>query len=466
MFRPYLASCLALLIAASLHAGEVVVEERPFAIEATFDAGVMPDGDATLLTLDAKTWKDFRFAKLADHGSVVHKGDLLASFDSTGFEHALEDTRRAVTTGELNVAKAEQELTLLKETAPHRLAAARRAAENASEENAYFTKTRRKAEEENADEALARQQQQLSNQMEELRQLTKMYQADDITEETEEIILTRQKDDVTSAQFAVRMETLKHKRKIEVMLPREAIDLANNERDTAIAQRAADEEIPRSIELKKLELESLKSTLARDKESLANLEQDRRCFEFLAKSDGCFYHGPISDGLWKTGELIKALVTNGSPPIRQPFATFIPTSSKLAFVAFLDEATARPLKSGLTGTATFAGREDVEIPVNLTRLAGTPEPNGSYRVSLSATWPKDFAHPVGSTAQVRLISYQQAAAILVPTKALAHDSRGWTVEIMLADGKTDRRPVKRGRVSKEETEILSGLDIGQVIITP
>ena len=466
MFRPYLAFCIPLLIAAALHAGEVIVEERPFVIEATFDASVMPAGDVTLLTIETKEWKDFRFVKLADHGSVVHKGDLLASFDSTGFDHALEDTRREVTTGELTLAKAEQELHLLKETAPHRLAAAHRAAETASEENAYFTKTRRKAEEENADEILARQQQQLSNQMEELRQLTKMYQADDLTEETEEIILTRQKDDVAAAQFAVKMGTLRHKRTIEVNLPREAIDLANNERDTAIALRNADEEIPRSIELKKLELESLKTNLARNKESLANLEHDHRYFEFLATSDGCLYHGAITNGRWKTGDLLKSLVTNGSPPIHQPFATFIPATAKLAFVAFLDEATARPLKSGLTGTATFAGREDIEIPVNLTRLAATPEPDGTYRADFFATWSKDFAPPAGSRAQIRLTTYQQPAAILVPTKALAHDSRGWTAEIMLADGKTERRPVRRGRVSKDETEILSGLDIGQVIISP
>ena len=36
----------------------------------------------------------------------------------------------------------------------------------------------------------------------------------------------------------------------------------------------------------------------------------------------------------------------------------------------------------------------------------------------------------------------------------------------LADGKTERRPVKRGRISGENTEILSGLEVGQVVIAP
>jgi HlyD family secretion protein len=55
---------------------------------------------------------------------------------------------------------------------------------------------------------------------------------------------------------------------------------------------------------------------------------------------------------------------------------------------------------------------------------------------------------------------------VVPTKAVSFDAAGWTVDVKLADGKTERRPVKRGRVSKDETEILSGLEVGQVIVVP
>ncbi|MEO5716030.1 MAG: efflux RND transporter periplasmic adaptor subunit, partial [Luteolibacter sp.] len=67
---------------------------------------------------------------------------------------------------------------------------------------------------------------------------------------------------------------------------------------------------------------------------------------------------------------------------------------------------------------------------------------------------------------IRLISYQQPAAIAVPNKALGFDDSGWTVEVKLADGKTERRSVKRGRASKDETEILSGLEVGQVVVVP
>lgn len=470
MFRPYFASCFPILLATvTLHAGEITIEHRPFVIEATFNATIMPEGEVMLLEIDAKVWEDFRLVHLAPHGAMVSKGGLLAGFDTLGIDHKLEDTRRAIAAGSLALAHAEQELNSLVETAPHRLDAARRAAQIAKEENAYFTTVRRKAEEETANHRLERIKQQLSNQQEELRQLSRMYQADDLTdatEETEEIILTRQKDSVISAEFALRMETLNNQRTLKVALPREALTLADGERDTAIAFSSAEKEIPRTIERKKLELEALKTAQAREQQALADLELDRKLCEFKAPADGWFYYGAIQNGRWTTGDAIKNLVKNGRPTVRRPFATFIPASAPLAIVAFPSETTARLLALDLTGTATFTGREDSEFQVKLTQLSNIPEPDGSYRAQLSATWPTDPKPAAGATVQIRLISYQKPAAIVIPNKALTHDSRGWTAEIKLADGKTERRPVKRGRVSGDDTEILNGLEIGQVILAP
>jgi hypothetical protein len=259
---------------------------------------------------------------------------------------------------------------------------------------------------------------------------------------------------------------LDHKRTLEVTLPREAKTLADSERDSAISLKKAEADLPRSIELAKLALENLKTTRKRAKESLAELEADRARFEFKAPADGVFYHGPIENGRWTVGELAKSLIVHGKPPLNAAFATFVPGATPLALVTFLDEATARSLQPGLTGRATLAGREDLEIPVKLDRLATLPNPGGTYRADLTATWPKEALPVAGATAQVRLVSYQQTSAIVIPAKALEFAAGGWSVRVKLADGKTENRPVTRGRVSGEETEILGGLEVGQVIVIP
>lgn len=450
------------LIAAASHAGEVTIEARPFSIEKSFAATALPGGDCELLAIDPKAWTDFRILQITGHGSRVVKGEVLVRFDSEEIDKKLEDARRALELGTLYLAQAEQDARNLRESAPDKLEAIRRAAAIAREDNAYFTRVRRKASEDRAAEALKRSDQILSHLREELQRLSKMSEADDATQ----IILARQQDAVAAAEFAQRMETLDHQRTLEVSLPREAKCLADNERDTAISLQKAETEIPRSVEINRLELEALKTANRRRKQDLAGLEADRTRFEFKAPADGWFYHGPIENGRWTPAEVLKTLVPDGRPPARAAFATFVPGAAVLALVSFLDEATARALKPGLAGSATMAGREDVEIPVKLLNLATAPGADGTYRADFSAAWPKEPAPAVGATARIRLIPYQQPAAIAIPTKSLSFDAGGWAVEVKLADGKTERRPVKRGRVSGDDTEILAGLEAGQVVVVP
>ncbi|NQX02214.1 hypothetical protein HQ447_16270 [bacterium] len=454
------------LIAAASHAGEVTIELRPFRIEKSFTAVALPGGDCTLLKIEPKSWTDFTLVQVAEHGAKVAKGEVLIRFDTEDIDRKINDTRREVAAGALAFAQAELDSKTLRDTAPNKLESIRRSAEIAREENSYFTQVRRKAAEETASQSLKRSEQILANQREELKQLSRMYEADDITENTEEIILVRQQDAVASAEFALRMETLDHKRTLEVILPREAKTLADSERDTALNFKKAETDIPRAVELNQLALETLKTTHQRAKQTLAELEADRTQFEFKAAADGVFYHGAIDNGRWVTGDVVKALVPNGRPPAHIPFATFVPGNAKLSLIAFLDEATARSLSPNLTGTATLAGREDVEIPVKLLKIATAPATSGTYRADLAATWPTELLPATGATAQTRLISYQQAAAIVLPSKALTFQTTGWTVGVKLADGKTENRPVKRGRVSGEETEILAGLEVGQVVVVP
>jgi multidrug resistance efflux pump len=447
-------------------AGELTIEARPFTIEKSFNATALPDQGCLLLQMEPQIWTEFEITSIAEHGAKVSNGDMMVRFDPEDIDKKLADTRRALETETLTLAQAELDLKNLLQTSPFKLDAYKRAAEVAREEHSYFTKTRRQATVESAKQDLERRKQTLENQKEELRQLSKMYAADDVTEDTEEIILTRQKDAVASAEHMLRMEQLQHDRTIEVTLPREAVSLANNERDSAIALAKAEQDIPRAIELKKLEVETLKVSQQRNNDALAKLEKDRALFEFKAPADGWFYYGTIENGRWTTGEGVKALVKHGRPAPNRSFATFVPASAKLELVAFLDEGSARALKSGLEGTATLAGREDVEVPVKINQLATAPGTDGFYRVDLSAEWPKDLTPPAGAVAQARFIAYRQEKAISVPTKALSRDAQGWTVEVKLADGKSDRRPVKRGRVSGETTEILTGIETGQVIVSP
>ena len=450
---------------AAAHAGELTVQAKPFFTEVSFSATAMPT-QVTLIRLTAKSWPEFEITCLAAHGSKVAAGDTLLKFDNDDIDKKLTDARRGLSSNELNLAQAQLELSTLTESSRLKLDALNRAARNAKEDNQYFAEVRRQASTEQAAHDLKRATETLENQREELKQLTKMYAADDLVEETEEIILVRQRDAVAHAEFVLRIEALDHARTVKVKLPREAAALASNESDAALALTKAEAELPRQIKHQKIQFEAAKTAVARDKEAVADLEADRQLFEIKAVAAGWFYHGSIEDGRWITGDLIKSLMVGGKAPVRRAFATFIPTTAKFGLTAFVDEATARSLVADLKGSATLNGREDLEVPVKLTKLATTPSPDGRYRASLDVTWPTGTSMPAGATAEVALIPYEKNSAIAVPSKALSFTPNGWTVEVKLADGKSERRPVKRGRTAKDLTEIISGLEAGQVILTP
>ncbi len=446
-------------------AAEITIEKRPFVIRHAVTANALPE-EVSLLQLNAAAWTDFEITRIATHGSRVSKGDMLVAFDPDNIDEKIQDVRHELETRGLEIAQARLELSHLETTTPQRQEALKRAAEEAREENNYFTKTRRKSEEESADQRLRRAEISLENEREELRQLEKMYAADDLTEETEEIILKRQKDQVVAAEFEWRMQQLDHKRTREVLLPREAVTLADAERDTGIALAKFGEEAPRAITRKKLELQTLETTTTRDKESLAELEADRKQFELTAPSDGWFYHGVIENGRWTTGDVIKPLVTHGKPVPRRPFATFIPTTAKLKLVASLKGDAASQLGKDASGVAWIAGREDVEFPAKLVLTNPAPGPDGLFTAEFSAKWPEKLKVAPACSVNISVIAYEAPDAMVLPAKALELGASAWTVAVKLADGKTERRPVERGRVFNDECEILSGLEPGQVVVVP
>ncbi len=396
----------------------------------------------------------------------MKKGDAILVFETQDIDRKLADTKQAIATSTLNLAQAELDFAALEKNVPEQLARLERAAAVAAEELEHFNKTARKSAEESAGFDLKRREQILASFKEELKQLTKMYAADDITEETEEIILQKQLDAVEAAEFALRMEILNHQRTIEVSLPRQLTALTERRDDTALSLDKGTKDLPRSVELKKLEIAALRTGLERDGKTLADLQKDRALFEIKAPADGLFYHGSIEDGKWTAGETIKTLQPGGAAPLGKTFATFIPSTAKPLLQAFPNQATARVLAVGAEGVAIVPGREDIAIPVSLKSIAATPAPDLTHPATFTATWPENLSTVPGQSLQIRVVSHNNDKAITVPTKALNYGPKGWTVEVKLADGKTENRPVTRGRSDEENTEITAGLEAGQVVIVP
>jgi multidrug efflux pump subunit AcrA (membrane-fusion protein) len=197
--------------------------------------------------------------------------------------------------------------------------------------------------------------------------------------------------------------------------------------------------------------------------------------EIKAAADGIFYHGSLDEGRWSLGELAKFLTKGGKMPFVRPFASLVPADADLGLTAHVDEAVARSLKAQLKGSLTAAGREDIALSATIQEIASVPGGDGKYRVDLLPEWPEegelewpaDLDVAPGMNFECRFVVHREDAAIVLPVKALQPAEGGkWTVQVKMADGKNETRPIVRGRMNGEQVEVLGGLEGGQVVIIP
>ena len=151
---------------------------------------------------------------------------------------------------------------------------------------------------------------------------------------------------------------------------------------------------------------------------------------------------------------------------QKPSMPRITAASERSLVALVPSASVGNLAKGLEGVGTFPGTAGPSVALKISSISEIPDHHSLHRVEISAVWPEGHLPVPRSRVAARFISHRKAAAIAVPSSSLSFGPEGWTVNVKLADGKAEPRPVTPGLVSSTHTEILSGLDAGQVIVVP
>ena len=230
----------------------------------------------------------------------------------------------------------------------------------------------------------------LDGEREELKQLEKMYKADDVTENTEEIIMKRQRESVKAAEIGLALTKISHQRQMEVSLPREAVALEREAGNSALGFKEQEQNMPRSLELKRIALEDARVGAKRGAENLAKLQAEKGQFVIKAPADGWLYYGTMQDGRWSPGDPAKAPAVLVPVGTRRPFAVVVPGTATMVLESAVDETTARLLKADIAGFASFTGRVDSSFPVKISGVSATPSMDGRYRVTLSGQFPADM----------------------------------------------------------------------------
>ena len=184
------------------------VKQEPLKIEVSLK-GVFEAQSTTEMVLRPEAWTTLKVLEAVEHGARVKRGDVLVKLDLKAIDEAIADQRTKQRLGEVALKQAEEGLRVLEATTPLDLTAAERAGRIAEEDLARHLEVDRPMNEKSARTMLESAEHSLEYAREELRQLEKMYNADDLTEETEEIILKRQRYAVKRAEFSLELAKIR-----------------------------------------------------------------------------------------------------------------------------------------------------------------------------------------------------------------------------------------------------------------
>jgi multidrug efflux pump subunit AcrA (membrane-fusion protein) len=433
--------------------------------------GVFESDAAQEVAVRTEEWAALTVLHAAPHGAVVRKGDVILELDPEKLDRAITDLRNDLKITTLSLQQNEEQLTALEKTTPMDLEAGERAARVAEQDRKYYFDVERPFTLKSSEFSLKMSKEMLEYEQEELNQLEKMYKADDITEETERIVLKRGRDGVDRAKFSLESAQIGHDHAMKFAIPRRDVEVKEATQRKLLEWEKNKVDIPLELSKQRVEIEKLRVQRSQAEERMKHLLADREMLTVKAPIDGIVYYGKIVRGRpGDSGALVDALRPKGGIQPNQVVMTVV--QPRPVFIrATVPEGDLHDLRPNLKGTATPACYPDLRLPVTLETTGDIPISPGSFEAKLSVDL-KEKAKLLmpGMTCKVKLTPYLKQDALTVPPTAVVTDEldeEKQTVEVLEKDGTTKSRPVTIGRKTDKQVEIVKGLSEGeQVVIEP
>lgn len=439
------------------------LKKGEFELKVTLD-GIFESAAQTPVAVDPREWSDLTVVSVVDHGTAVKQGEVLVRFETGDLEEQIADLERARPLEESSLKLVRQELGSLEKTTPLSLESARRAKMEGEQDLAYFEDVSRALQERDAREDVKRLEQNLSYAREELEQLEKMYQADELTEETEEIILQRARNDVAYYEWMLEQTRVRSERTLNTVIPRQHLSQRQSVQSLDIAWRQAEQGLPEALRKKRLEVQAQEIALEKNARKLSDLKADLAALTVKAPHDGIVYYGASSRGKWTTASQVERKLVPGGKLMPAEVMLTVVKPEPLRIRATVAENRLRHLVKGVAGVAAPGLDPEAEFRTELHSVSLVPYADNSYDAvfAVPAKVRTGLALHPGMTAKVRLDLYEAQNALTAPKKAVHRDAEGYYVH--LKDGA--KRRVTVGRSNDELYEILGGVREGDEIKVP
>jgi multidrug efflux pump subunit AcrA (membrane-fusion protein) len=438
----------------------------PFRVEARVE-GVFESPTMAEVRLDARRSGQFTVEKVVPHGTRVGKGDVLVAVETDRLDQEIADQEIAGRLAEIAHDLLEKELKLAEKATPLWLEMARTARRRVGEDLARYEEKEKALAKDLNDVSLEFNEFSRENAEEELAQLEKMYKQDDLTEETEEIVLKRARFQARIARFSALLARDRHERMTTLDLPRR-LDLVRRSADfAALDLEQAEGELPQVLARLRLTVEKSAADRREAGRKLAEAKALRRLLPVTAPIDGTVYYGRFHQGRWVDADnAAQQLRPGGQFDTRQALLTVV-GAGRLAVRAGVPEKDLSRVPVNAEARILPKAFPEAAFPARVRSVSAVPVTAGRFEAFLDLVddQPRVVA---GMEAEVRVTADQRAEVLAVPRKAVFTDEFDGGRRYVLVSTGVGKEPMKRtvtvGRSNDELTEITAGLSVGEEIL--
>jgi multidrug efflux pump subunit AcrA (membrane-fusion protein) len=423
--------------------------------------GYFEDPEAFPFSVDTTTWSELKVLSPPTHGKYIKKGSSLLTLDLEKIEKKINDLKHEISISDLNIQILKNEQKRDESLAKIDLSKLNRTEKNLIEDMEHFKNVELPFEKKSTIVELKRYEENLSYAMEELNQLKKMYEADDLTEETEEIILQRTQNEVNRMKFSLEGAKIRKDKRLKLEIPRsevEKMDEANKKKLSLQTDRIIKptELIKKKLELKKIEEQKKQLTVNKKR-----LENDLKKMKVLSPITGTVIIGTFDLGKWSGSKIFETKLNKGGllKP-HEEFVTICPIQKSQARIK-IPEKSLGEIEQIKEGKIISGLNPDKKLSARITKIGKIPVTPEHYDAVVQFDIPKGqkIPHP-GTTCSLKVVTYEKKDAITLPQASVFkedHDPDQKYVYILSPKGKPIKKIIETGKSFGTSIEVLNGI---------
>ena len=258
--------------------------------------GVFEGLSSAEITADTEHTSSLEISRIVPHATHLKKDQNVVWFDTEDMDEKIKEAEIDLRLSKLKLDEEEFGYQQFIETQRLDRDAADQARDNARQDYDNFQRVDRDRQVLSAEFDLKASEASLDNATEELEQLQQMYDEDDLTEESEEIVLKRAKQSVEFAQFRLDNTKIQSERSVKQTIPRREIQQESELARAKLTYQKAIEDLDRARQRRDIEIKRSRDKFAKEETKLSEQRAERKTSVLKSPIEGILLHGKLTRG--------------------------------------------------------------------------------------------------------------------------------------------------------------------------